>query len=341
MSKGSRRQVTLEDVARLAGVSASTVSRSLSMPHMVRASVRESVLWAVSRLGYVPHGAARALARRRNATIGVIIPSLRFTVFADLVESLQAELGAAGYSVLLGHAGSDLRYEADQATALLSRGIDALVLVGNAHDQSLERMATNTGIPVVTTFDYRLDAPYPCVGIDNQAAGRALVDHLLDLGHTRIAALMPDERFNDRAARRLAGVRGALADRGLALHPQHLVLGDGAAEVGRAAMAELLGREPSPSAVVCFSDLVAIGAVVECRARAVSVPGAVSVAGFSGIGLAELTHPAITTVSFSAVDIGREAARLVLDRLDGDGQAPSVEVPHRLEQRASTAAPGP
>lgn len=339
MDNDKRRSVTLADVARLAGVSTSTVSRTLSAPHMVRPAVRESVDWAVRRLGYIPHGPARALARRRHATVGVLIPSLRFNVYADLVESLQGTLSGAGFSVLLGHAGDDMRYEHDQAMALASRGVDALVLVGNNHDEDVIRIIENAQIPVVTTFGFATDSAFPCVGIDNAAAGRDIGDHLLSLGHHDVAAIMPSIRRNDRAAARLGGLREALAAAGHSIRAECVRECGALLDENRAEMAALLTLERPPSAVVCFSDLVALAALMECRSRQVPVPTQISLAGFSGIGLAELANPSITTVSFSADEIGRQAAALVLAGIDGRASTHAIRIDHHLYPRESTAAP--
>jgi LacI family transcriptional regulator len=339
VSKDKKRSVTLADVARLAGVSTSTVSRSLSAPHMVRPAVRETVDWAVRRLGYIPHGPARALARRSHATVGVVIPSLRFNVYADLVESLQGALGSAGLSVLLGHAGNDMRYEHDQAVALASRGMDALVLVGNTHDEDVIRVIENAQIPVVTTFGFKANAQFPCVGIDNVAAGREIGAHLLSLGHADVGAIMPDIRRNDRAAERLRGLRECLAASGRSMRTECVRQCDALLDESRAEMAALLELAHPPSAVVCFSDLVALAALTECRARRIGVPGQISLAGFSGIGLAELANPPITTVSFSASEIGRHAAQLVLAGVRGHAAQHAIRVDHHLSVRESTARP--
>jgi LacI family transcriptional regulator len=306
---------------------------------MVREEVRESVLWAVDRLGYIPHGPARALARRRSASVGVIIPSLRFTVYAELVESLQARLGEAGLSMLLGHAGNDLRFEHEQALALVTRGVDALVLIGNRHSDAVVRIADNTALPVVTAFGFDPHSRYPCAGIDNRAAGLALGEHLTALGHRDVAAIMPDTRRNDRADERLAGLGEALAARGTSMRPQCRQECDALLSQSRAAMRSLLGLAPRPTAVACFSDLVGIAAALECRQAGVRVPHDMSIAGFSGIGLAELADPPLTTVSFSATEIGTRAAELVLARLAGAGQHGRVRVGFVLEPRASTASP--
>ena len=333
-----KRPATLGDVARLAGVSASTVSRALSRPDLVNEATRERITWAVSRLGYIPHGAARALAGRGHRAVGVVIPSLRFGVFAELVETIQARLDEAGFGILLGHTGGDPEREYEQARALVERGVDALVLIGNAQQPRLLRLITDVGVPVVTAFDYDENSALPCVGVDNEAAGRCLAEHLLDQGYDEIAIITQPTLSNDRSGKRVDGVASALRQIGRAVRPEFLIECDGLAPSARDAMGALLGGEKRPRAVVCFSDLMAIAATAECRAQGIAVPGEIAIAGISGIGLSDMVDPPLTSVRIPAVEIGDLIAERLLAHLMDRAAVGSALVAHELLLRESTGA---
>jgi len=333
---GEARATTLNDVARLLGISAATVSRSLSKPDMVSAKTRARVDEAVRKLGYIPHAAARALAGRGHRVVGVVIPSLRFGVFAELVESLQAGLDRAAFGVLLGHTGGEPDREYEQVRALVERGIDAVVLTGNSHDLEVLRLLDDAGLPAICAFDFSADAALPCVGFDNADAAENLAQHLIENGRDGIAMITQPVASNDRARKRVAGVKRALRRIGKAMRPGHLLECDGLLPSSREAMRDLIASGEPPNAVICFSDLIALAAAAECRAAGLRIPDDIAIADFSGVGLSEINNPPLTSVPIPAKDIGRIIGEQLIARLEEGAPLESVRIEHALEIRGST-----
>ena len=316
MSAKTRKAARLADVARMAKVSTATVSRALTLPHKVKARTLQRVQQAARTLGYVAHGAARALASRRTHTIGAVVPTLDNAIFANTIHALQRTLDAAGYVLLLASHEFNAQTEVRVTRALMERGIDGLVLLGTTHHSDIYRMIEANGVPYVLTWAFDGRGSHPCVGFDNRAAAVRITDHLLDLGHRRFAVISGITAQNERAQERLAGVRLALAARGVGLAEELVIEKPYTHAGGREGLrAVMAGRKP-PTAVICGNDVLAIGAIAECHAQGLSVPGDVSVTGFDDMEIAALMNPALTTVRFPTADLGVYAANHLLARLE-------------------------
>ena len=334
-----RKTAKLADVARLARVSTATVSRALTQPDKVKAATAARIRQAVQALGYVAHGAARALASRRTHTIGAVIPTLDNAIFANTAHALQKALDDAGYTLLLGCHEFDAGVEARVTEALIERGVDGLVLLGATHHASVFQMIDTHQIPYILTWALDAAGRHPCVGFDNRAAAVRIARHLLDLGHREFAMISGVTSGNERAAERLEGVRQALATRGLALAPGRVVEKPYTLTAGREGLREVLRASPRPTAVVCGNDVLAIGALAECQAQGLAVPRDVSVTGFDDLEMAAVVTPALTTVHFPTADLGTFAGRHLLDRLAREPVEQRTELPVELAVRASTAPP--
>ena len=306
---------TLEDVARRAGVSTATVSRVLNAPDKVRRDTRERVEAAVAELGYTPHFGGRALASNRTGTIGAVIPTMENAIFARGLQALQEELAEAGYTLLVATSNYDPDREAEQIRALIGRGVDGLVLIGEARDAQVYAMLQRRGTPFVIVWSWRPDSPWPCIGFDNRMAARAIAARVLEFGHTRIAMIAGVTRGNDRASARVDGVRDALAVHGLTLDGANLVESAYTLHAGAEAAARLLAQTPRPTAIICGNDVLAAGALTAIRALGLSVPGDVSVTGFDDIDLAHAVDPELTTVHVPAYEMGNKAVDVIADNI--------------------------
>ncbi|MDQ2916043.1 MAG: LacI family DNA-binding transcriptional regulator [Pseudomonadota bacterium] len=326
----------LTDVASIAGVSLSTASRALADPRLVHPDTRRKVDDAARMLGYVPHGAARALASRRSRTIGAVVPTLDNPIFAHSTQALQRTLGEAGFTLLLGSHDYDAQTEFKVTRALVERGVDGLVLVGMDHSAELYQFLARSGVPFELTWAIDPDRHHHCVGFSNRLASIRMTQHLLALGHREIAVISGYTAHNDRARERVAGVREALAAHRLELRDHRYIETAFSMSSGRAALSALLRRDHALTAVVCGNDLLAFGALLECAARGVAVPRQISVAGFDDIELAAEVSPPLTTLHIPTVDIGRRAAERLLARLSGKRIARVEEVPVDLVVRGST-----
>jgi LacI family transcriptional regulator len=335
-----RRTAKLSDVARLANVSTATVSRALTLPHKLKPGTLARIQQAVQELGYVAHGAARALATRRTHTIGAVIPTLDNAIFANTTHALQKALDEAGYTLLLASHEFDTDNELRVTRALIARGIDGLVLVGTTHHPDLFRLIEAHGVPYVLSWAVDKTGRQPCVGFDNSAAAMRIVKFLLELGHRRFAMISGITANNERAQERRDAVREALAARGIALGPARLVEKPFTLSAGREGLAEVLdAREPTPTAVICGNDVLAIGAIAECHARGLRVPEDVSVTGFDDMEIAALITPSLTTVRFPTAELGSLAAQHLLARLAGKTAPLKRTLPFELMVRESSAPP--
>jgi len=328
---------TLEDVARVTGVSTATVSRALNRPDSVRASLREKVLAAVARLGYVPHAGARALTLRRTGTAGAIVPTIDNAIFARGLQAFQRRMAAAGHHVLLAFSDYDPQQELAQALNLIARGVDALALTGISQSAELLERLAQRGLPWVHTGSFPAADGLACVGFRNRAAMSRAVRYLLDLGHRRIGMLAGVTVHNDRASERVAGVQDALGEAGLSLQPSMLCEAPYAVQPAREATRSLLARSPRPTALLCGNDVLAYGALLECQAQKIDVPGELSIVGFDDLDLSRHWQPALTTMHVPTETMWTLAAEHLLGRLEGHVPGPSQqEIDVELVVRGST-----
>lgn len=336
----SRSTPTVDDVAKAAGVSTATVSRALNQPEAVRPALRAKVLAAVQRLGYVAHAGARALSLKRSGTVGAVVPTIDNAIFASGLEAFQQRMAAAGRVVLMAFTGYDPVQEEAQVQALLARGVDALAITGVSQRPELTARLAQRGLPWVHTGSFPAPAGAACVGFRNRAAVMRAVQYLLDLGHRRIAMLAGITAHNDRASERVAGVRSALAAAGLKLAPAALAEAAYALQPAREAARRLLEGSPRPSALVCGNDVLAFGALLECQALGIAVPGEVSVVGFDDLDMARQWRPALTTVHVPTARMWTLAAEYLLARLEGTlERTVQQELQVELVVRESTAPP--
>lgn len=330
-------RVTIRDVARAANVSIATVSRVLNRPERVDAQMRARVETAVTRLGYVVDGAARALASRRSRTIGAIVPTLDNAIFAAGINALQLRLDEHGYVLLVASSEYDETRERRELQALVERGIDAVMLVGTDHSDAVRAILDAAEIPAVVAWAIDHAAPWPCVGFDNARAMARIVEHLVVLGHRRIAMIAGITSGNDRAAERVRGAREALAQHGLSL--VHLFESAYRFGDGRAAMRSLMGLPERPTAVVCGNDVLAMAALFEAQALGLAVPREVSITGFDDLELASHLSPALTTAHVPAVEMGRRVADYLVAALAGQVMPRINELEVRVVLRETTAPP--
>jgi LacI family transcriptional regulator len=337
-----RSKAKLDDVARVAGTSLATASRALSAPHLVKPVTLARVQDAARLLGYMPHGAARALALRRTQTVGAVIPTLDNAIFANSTQALQRELGEHGYQLLLGSHEYDPGREVQVTRALLERGVDGLVLVGTDHSPELYRLLTGFGIPYLLTWSLDESGNHPCVGFNNREVGACAARYLHDLGHREFAVISGFTAHNDRARDRITGVREALTARGIELGPQRVMETSFSIQGGREALLAAMRLAPRPTAVICGNDILAQGAMIEAHARGLEMPEALSITGVDDMELSTHLSPGLTTIRIPTAEIGRRAAQYMLARVNGGPTAGRTDLAFELIVRGSTGpAPTP
>jgi LacI family transcriptional regulator, galactose operon repressor len=340
MNRGSgRKSAKLADVARLARVSTATVSRALTQPDKVKPATAARIRQTVQALGYVAHGAARALASRRTRTVGAVIPTLDHAIFANTTHALQRTLDEAGYTLLLACHEFDAAAEVRMTQALIERGVDGLVLLGTSHHPSVFQMMETHHLPYVLTWALDASGKHPCVGFDNRAAAIRMTRYLLELGHREFAMISGITEGNERAGERLEGVREALAAAGISLRPERVVEKPYTLPAGREGLREVLSAAPRATAVVCGNDVLAIGALAECQSAGLAVPHQVSVTGFDDLEMAAVVTPGLTTVHFPTAELGAHAAQNLLARLGGGAAPARTELAVEVVVRGSAAPP--
>jgi LacI family transcriptional regulator len=308
----------LGDVAKLAAVSTATVSRVYNEPDKVSEGVRERVREAAAALNWIPNAAGKALASARTHIAGAIIPTLDDQVFASQVGGMQAVFAERGITLFLGCSNYDPAQAVTQVRAMLNRGVEAIAIVGEAHPPELFEALKLYRVPYAITYSYREGSPHPCIGFDNHAAFVELTEHVIGLGHRAIAVIIQPMTGNDRVLSRMAGIRDTLARHGLALRADHLSEGAATIQHGRQALRMIWqGSDERPTAIVCGNDQIAMGVLLEAQELGIAIPGQLSVTGFDDVTLAREIRPTLTTMRVDTNEIGRLAARYLLDVLDG------------------------
>jgi LacI family transcriptional regulator len=333
--------VGLREVARAAGVSTATVSRAINQPDVVSSNLRERIAIAVRELGWVPDGAARALTTRRSQTIGAVFPTLSVGDFARATHAIQSELALAGYTLLLACSEYEADLELQQVRKFAERGVDGLILVGQAHHPELEPFLARHRMPFVNTFVYNPATHGTCIGPDNRKALMMMTDYLADLGHVRFGVIAQSTRNNDRASARLEGVNHGLALRGLAVRPQHLAIGEWTIAEGRTLFRRVMASELRPTAIICGNAHLAVGATLEALAMGIRLPDELSIVGYDDIEIMSHLPVPITTVRVPSAEIGRSAAQLLIARLEGRPFDAPLESEAELVIRASSGPPPP
>jgi LacI family gluconate utilization system Gnt-I transcriptional repressor len=301
---------TLSAVAERAGVSSITVSRVVRLPGLVAPKTRTRVEAAMRELGYVPNQIAGALAGARTKSVGVLVPTIANSIFADTVQGLTDELEPLGYAVILAQSRYDAAREDRMLSALLSRRPEAIIMVGSPATEEGARLLRRAGIPVVETWELPLEPIDAVAGFDNYAAGVAVAQHLLSQGRKRFAFIGGDD---PRATRRWSGFADTLSQRGAA-EPRRLVL-ERNASGSVAALAEL----PDVDAVFAANDAHAIGFMSGLRTAGLLRDGPasaqpVAVIGLGDLEMGRLIAPSLTTIRVHGDAIGRTAAKLMLSR---------------------------
>jgi LacI family transcriptional regulator len=308
----------------------------MNNPEAVSEELRDRIASVVRHLGWVPHGAARALATRRTGTIGAVFPTLTHGDFARAIQALQSELSRSGYTLLLACSEYNAQQEYQQVRKLIERGVDALLLVGEAHHNDLAELLDKNRIPYVNTFVYNPSTHGTCVGPDNRKALHKITNYLIDLGHKSFGVVAQSTDNNDRAQARLQGIRDALAEKSIAIQPRHFAQGYWGINEGRQLFRCILERKPWPTAVICGNAYLTVGALLESQVMGIQVPAEMSIVGYDDIEImSELPIP-LTTVRVSSDDVGRRAARLLVAKLEARSIDLNFECDAELIVRSSS-----
>ena len=326
--------VTLDEVAQALGVSAITVSRALHKPQLVSEELRARILETVDRLGYVPNRSARQLASARSNTILVLIPSLTNTVFIDTLAGIEEALAGTDFQMLIGNSHYNPDEELRLLRVYLEHKPDGILIAGVSQPPEFRAYVERFRIPVVHMMDFAEGGV--SVGFSQQDAGRALTEHLIERGYKRIAYMAA--QLDERVMHRGEGYREALQEAGL--YDPHLEFLDPAPSSmnkGAEMLDRIVAERRDCDAIFCCNDDLAIGAIARCQRRGIAVPGDIAIAGFNDLQPAAWTTPTLTTIATPRLEIGRTAARSLLELIEGRRPATlHQDLGFELRARAST-----
>ncbi|MGH9304558.1 MAG: LacI family DNA-binding transcriptional regulator [Acidimicrobiales bacterium] len=336
--------VTLGDVARLAGVHPSTASRALNETtrKLVKAATAERVLAAATTLGYKPNYLARSFKTRRTLSIGVVIPDINNPLFPPMVRGVEDRLAAAGYIALLANVDGDAAREQRIFDELTTRQVDGLVLATARRDDPRLIGLARQGIPMVLINRVVDDHAFSSVSVDDVAAIRLVVDHLAALGHRRIAHVAGPQQLSTGYGR-YRGFLSAMEANGLEVDPRLVFFAAGfSIAEGERCGGELVGIDSPPTAVVAANDMLALGCYGALDHSELDCPSQVSIVGFNDMPFIDRMSPPLTTVRIPAYDIGFQAAELMVGRIRRpDSPLKVLLLAPRLVVRSSTAPPPP
>lgn len=321
-------------VADLAGVSVATVSRTLQQPERVSQKTRAKVMAAVKETGYKPNQMAVKFRSGKTHNLVVLVPTVANVFFARVISGMQQAAHEQGYTLLLCNTMADEEVEQSYAHMVDTAQADGVIQL-RAFNPFTEAPSADM-LPMVNACEVLDGVACPTVQLDNRAAARVMTEHLLGLGHRRIAMIKGPAR-SPLTRDRLAGYRDALLDAGLSIDDQLLCAGNFSLDAGYAATSQLMAHANPPTAIFCENDEMAIGAIKCLKDQGIAVPEQVSVAGFDNISFAEFCDPPLTTIAQPAEDFGRTAVNLLIDVLEQRLRtAPKVILPFELVVRAST-----
>jgi LacI family transcriptional regulator len=317
------KKVTVADIARKADVSIMTVSRVINHKGDVSPSTRRRVQQIVNRMHYRPSSIARSLVTNHSGTIGVVIPDVSNPFFADVALGAEHVAGAEGYNIYLCNTEEDPQRELAVVSSLEEKRVDGMVLFSRLESRQLAGVIERH--PAVVLINRQMPkksraSTLGAVRLDDVLGGRLAVRHLLERGHRAIGFLAgPPTSHSGR--NRAKGYRDTLAEAGLPANPAWECPCPPTVEGGQAATRALLLSRPELTALFCFNDLVAVGALHACAELGRRVPRDLAIVGYDDIPLAALVTPSLTTCRAPRYELGAEAVRMLLNRIRGSAKA--------------------
>ena len=326
--------VSIKDIAKAAGVSHSTVSRALTNTPLVASKTRRRIERIASNLGYAPNAIARGLVTQRTHAIGVIVTTIADPFVAEVVRGIEAVAGDERYRVVLGNSHSDPNREVNLVKAMREWRVDGVIVASSRVGGLYLPLLKQIRVPVVLINNQHKGRYIHSVGIDNVEGGLLATRHLLSLEH-RVIAYLGGPAEHAANAERLTGYRQALAEARIKYDPALVSSGDGRAEGGKQVV-DILQQTPNVTALFCYNDMTAIGALHELKRCQRRIPEDISIVGFDDIAFASYVDPPLTTIQQPKDDLGRQAMHMLLD-IWNYAKVANITVPVQLVKRESTA----
>lgn len=330
-------RVSIKDIAKAAGVSHSTVSRALSDNPLVAEATRSRIHKIAQDLGYTPDAIARGLVTQHTRTVGVIVTTIADPFAGELFRGIEAIAGPQGYRVFLGTSHADPDREVSLVRGLREWRVDGVIVAASRVGALYMPLLKEIGVPLVL-INSQHEGPFiHSVAVDNYESAVRAVQHLIQLKHRVIGYLGgPADHASQRE--RLEGYQRALENAGISFDSSLVIAGNGRADSGTQAT-QLLARSPEMTALFCYNDMTAIGAMQALKKAGRHVPDDISIVGFDDIELASYMDPALTTVHQPKDQMGKMAMWMLIDLLNGKSVT-NVTVTGKLVVRDSTRAAG-
>ncbi|MEM9441263.1 MAG: LacI family DNA-binding transcriptional regulator [Pseudomonadota bacterium] len=331
VDRRSNKRSNLRDVAKAAGVSIATVSRVLNSPDIVSAETRRRVMETIEELHFVPSAAARAINSGRTKMVGALVPTLDNAIFAKFLAALEARLGEGGLSLIVATTDGDPDIEARKAQGLVDIGAEALIVSGVTHSHAFDELIRRARIPAIATSYYDEHYSLPTIGYDNAATSLIALEFLRSEGHRSVGIVHGPVSNNDRTRARLAGLEKLATDVTMQAFETTLSI-----EGGVAAAREFLKAQTSCTAILCLSDVLAMGTILELQRNNVRLPDEISLMGIDDLPYSSFSNPEITTVHLPVSRMGAYTADAVIQWLDNDIVPKSKLIEAQLIVRQST-----
>jgi DNA-binding LacI/PurR family transcriptional regulator len=327
---------SIKDIARLAHVSHSTVSRALQNSPLVKAGTAEKIRKIAHESGYRASAVARGLVTRKTRTIGLVVTTIADPFTSEVVSGIDQAASAHGYSVFLADSGADPEREKRVVQTFAEQRVDGIVVTSSRVGALYLPLLSEMRVPIVLINDQHPGAFVHSVMIANFEGSRAAANHLIALGHRRIGYI--GDKFGYQSdTERFGGYRAALEAAGISVVPELAVHGDGKPEEAMRAMESLLNLHEPPTAVCCYNDRTALGAMRQIRAHRLRVPDDISIVGFDDIFLAAYTDPPLTTIRQPMRNMGVLAMESLFQLMSGEEKEIRIKVDPELVVRESTA----
>ncbi|MGQ7843764.1 LacI family DNA-binding transcriptional regulator [Granulosicoccus sp. 3-233] len=339
MTQHNKRKVTLKDVSRASGLSLITVSRALRKPDTVHADTRARIQQTIEDIGYIPNLTARSLVSQRSGMIGIVVPIIASSLFADFAQGANQVLEPKGLQMLLAISDWSPAKEEEAVRTFIARQADAIIVTGFSHTEATRKMLDTFPGPVVEAWNLCDKVVDSAVGFDNYSGAVDMTRHLIERGYRHIVLAGGASSDNDQAQDRTRGFIDTMRQAGLDADENVILASDKPATIasGMTLIQSLLSREQKPEAVFFLAELPAHGAMMWCLSNKLSVPQDVAIAGFGDLDLSALLPVPMTTVQIKGRAIGERSAQLVMERLEGKIDQPSThDVGYHLQIREST-----
>jgi DNA-binding LacI/PurR family transcriptional regulator len=336
--KSPLRHPSIKDIARLADVSHSTVSRALQNSPLVNPATAEKIRQIASESGYRASAVARGLVTRRTLTIGLVVTTIADPFAAEVACGIEQAANDRGYSVFLADSDADPDREKQIVRSFAERRLDGIVVTSSRVGALYLPLLSEMQVPIVLVNNQHPGPFVHSVSIGNVEGTLAAANHLIGLGHRRIAYL-GDQFGYQSDTERLAGYRQALQEAGLPFLEERTVRGDGKPDAAMQAMEQLLSLPARPTAVCCYNDMSALGAMRSIHLHGLRVPEDISVVGFDDLFISSYTQPRLTTVRQPMRRMGILAMESLFRLMSGEKTAIRIKVDPELIVRESTASP--